>query len=182
MKNNIPYKQSFILISFGVIIGLLMGGVIWIIASPPRGYPITLATRQSNQLISVYISGEVVKPGIYQIPLGSRVKDAIDIAGGFLSTADVELINQAALVMDSSQVNIPPLRVKENLLNTGININTASAYELETLPGIGPAFAKNIVDYRSENGPFTVIEEIQKVVGIGPVTFEKIRHLITIGE
>ena len=180
--NNIPTRQSLILISYGVIIGLLMGGIIWITASPPRGKPITLATRRADQLISIYISGEVVNPGVYQLPLGSRVKDAVEIAGGFLSTADVSLINQAAIVTDSSHISILPLQPNENLNATEININTASADELETLPGIGPTFAKNIIDYRLENGPFGSIEEIQKVAGIGPVTYDKIKDLISIGK
>jgi len=180
--NNFPAKQSLFLISFGVIIGLLMGGVIWIVASPPRGKPVTLATQPSDQLISVYISGEVVNPGVYQIPLGSRVKDAIDIAGGFLLSADVSQINQAALVTDSSHINIMPLISTGNSQNPGININSATEDELETLPGIGPVSAKNIINYRLENGPFNTIEEIQKVAGIGPQTFDNIKHLITVGK
>ena len=180
--NNFPARQSFILISFGVIIGLMMGGVTWIIASPPRGKPVTLATRPSEQLISVYISGEIVNPGVYQIPLGSRVKDVVEIAGGFLKGADFSQINLAAMVNDSSHINILPLNSDGNIQNSGININIASEEELETLPGIGPVAAKSIIDYRIEYGPYKNIEEIMKVAGIGPQTFEKIKHLITTGE
>jgi len=179
--NNISTKQSLLLISLGVIVGFLMSGILWITASPPRGKPVTLATRQPNQLISVYISGEVVNPGVYQLPPGSRIKDAIEIAGGFLSTADIDSINLAALLIDSSHVNIMPLLRNKNSQIYVININSATEVELETLPGIGATFAKNIVDYRSENGPFMRIEEIQKVPGIGPITFDKIKDLISIG-
>jgi len=181
--NNFSAKHSLFLISFGVIIGLLMGGLIWIVSSPPRGKPVALATRPSDQLIRVYISGEVVNPGVYQIPIGSRVIDAVEIAGGFLSSADVALINQAALVTDSSHLNILPLMTRGNLQSSAININIATEAELESLPGIGPVSAKSIIDYRLENGPFRAIEEIQKVaVVIGPITFDNIKHLISIGE
>ena len=180
--HNITAKQSLFLISFGVIIGFLMSGIIWITASPPRGKPVTLATRQPDQLISIYISGDVVNPGVYQLPPGSRVKDAIELAGGFLSTADIESINQAALLVDSSHINIKPLLLTEYFQTFKININSASVNELETLPGIGATYAKKIVDYRLENGPFESIEEIQKVEGIGPVTYDKIKDLISIGD
>lgn len=180
--NNYTPRQSLVLISYGVILGLLMGGLIWTVASPPRGKPVTLSTQPSDQLISIYISGEVLHPGVYNLPAGSRVKDAIEIAGGFLSTADISLVNQAEVVIDSTHINIIPKNTTESYKSLLIDINSASGAELETLPGIGTVFAKNIVDYRLENGPFLTIEEIQKVTGIGPQTYEKIKNLITIGK
>ena len=132
-------------------------------------------------MLSVYISGEVLFPGVYQLPPGSRVRDAIEIAGGFLTSADTDSINQAALLIDSSHIIIMPLLFEENQQTYEININTASITELESLPRIGTTFAKNIVDYRLEHGPYLSIEEIQKVPGIGPVTFDKIKDLISTG-
>lgn len=177
---KLPIKQSFYLIAFGVVVGLLSGGVIWITAGHPRGEPVMIFTRSPDQLITVYISGDVVKPGVYQVPLGSRVNDVVNIAGGFLPSANTNLINQAELVSDSSHIKIPSQLRNEGMTSNGININLATEIELEGLPGIGPSVAKSIVAYRTENGPFQKIEEIQKVPGVGPVTFEKIRNLITV--
>lgn len=175
-------KQSLFLITFGVIIGLMVGGLIWLIASPPRGKPVTLVTRQTDQIITVYISGEIANPGVYQLPPGSRVKDAIEIAGGLLSSADLNQINQAAMLVDSSHITILSLIPGVNSQNTSININTATEDELEFLPGIGPVSAKSIIEYRMKNGSFGSIEEIQKVEGIGPAIFEKIKDLIYVGD
>lgn len=179
---NTSTKQALLFISFGVILGLLAGGVIWITASQPRGNPITLATMSTDQTISIYISGDVVNPGVYRLPQGSRIQDAVNSAGGFLSSADVNFVNLATLLIDSSQINIPSLSSVENTFVGKININTATEEELEILPGIGPTAAKNIIKYRMENGVFMGIEDIQKVAGIGPVTYEKIKFLITIGK
>jgi competence protein ComEA len=179
---NLPIKQSLYLILFGVLIGLLAGGVIWITSSQPRGVPVILSTRSPDQLLTVYISGEIANPGIYQIPLGSRVNDVVNIAGGFLPDANVSLINLAELVSDSSHIKIPALSMNSDQSGVIVNINTASEFELAGLPGIGPSAAKSIVTYRTENGPFKSIEEIQKVSGVGPATFEKIKQLITVGD
>lgn len=180
--NNLQPRQSFLLIFYGVMIGLMVGGLIWIISSPPRGKPVTISTRSPDLFISVYISGEVLYPGVYQLPKGSRVKDVIEIAGGLLPNADVARINQAAIVDDSDHINIVPVNSQGVIENSGLNINTATEAELQNLPGIGPVFAKSIVDYRTENGPFRNIEEIQKVSGIGPKTYENIKNLIYVGD
>jgi len=177
-----PGAKSLLLVTYGVMIGLLMGGVLWIVSSPPRGNPVTLATRSSVQFVTAYISGEVVNPGVYQIPHGSRVKDLVEIAGGFLTSADVSKVNMAAIVTDSSHLNIISLMAIENIQNSLININTASQSELETLPGIGPVLAKYIIDYRLESGPFKRTVDIQSVPGIGPQTFDEIKDFITIGD
>lgn len=176
---NSSTRQALLLITFGVLIGLIAGGLIWITASPPRGNPIVLAPSSTSKLITVYISGEVVSPGVYELPSGSRIKDAINSAGGLLSTADADGINLAALLIDSSQVDIPS--IGDSFLSGKVNINTASIEELDSLPGVGPTAARNIIDYRLENGLFIYLEDIQKVTGIGPVIYEKIKYMISLG-
>jgi competence protein ComEA len=135
----------------------------------------------------VYVSGAVVSPDVYGLPSGSIVKDALHAAGGPAADADLDRINLAAPVTDGQQVYVPhqgeeALPVQLPATRHGallININLADVSALETLPGIGPALAQRIVDYRDDHGPFTVLEDIMEVSGIGPATFEGIRDLIT---
>ena len=122
------------------------------------------------------------------------MQDAISAAGGFLAEADKEFINLARILDDGEMLEIPyadgfspviPTPVQE-IITSGsetdlININTASSFELESLPGIGSVAAGKIIAYREENGPFFSIEDIINVTGIGPGTYERIKDLITVG-
>ena len=143
----------------------------------------------------VYVSGAVVRPGVYALPPDARVADALAAAGGATAEADLAQINLARRIHDEEQIHIPrqgepTLPIPTPVLavakapggSTGgkVNINTASAAELDALPGIGPGYAERIVSYRESNGPFEKVEDIQNVPGIGPATFERIRGLITV--
>jgi competence protein ComEA len=109
------------------------------------------------------------------------VDAAILAAGGFVSGAEPESINLAALLEDGQQITVPGI-IDTSHINAGrVNINIASALELDALPGIGPTTAQAIVDYRLLHGPFEFIQDIQKVPGIGPATFERIKDFITVG-
>jgi competence protein ComEA len=182
-----------------VVLGLLGAGVIFIASSPPRGDPIQLLPPPTPAPIQVYIAGAVNQPGIYALPVNARIYDAIQAAGGFTDNANDQVINLAAFLQDGGQIWVPstvPDRVSED--NAGsqnasheqhaqativelININTAPQEVLETLPEIGPKTAENIITYRQNEGFFTSIEEIQKVPGIGPATYEAIKDRITVG-
>lgn len=149
----------------------------------------------------VYITGEVKKPGIYELEENSRIKDAIEEAGGLKETADITDINLATILQDEDKITIPSKEEtkQENQStektqsttssaansttknqNTKVNINTATQTELETLPGIGPSIASKIVSYRKENGKFKSIEEIKKVSGIGESKYTNIKELIKV--
>jgi competence protein ComEA len=140
--------------------------------------------------IIVDITGSVRHPGVYEFVQGDRVIDAVERAGGAKPNADLTTLNLAALLADGTQIVVPKQGSGGALGATGsgdssssagglININTATATEFETLSGIGEVLAAAIVDYRTENGPFTSVDELEDVSGIGPATLEEIRDSVT---
>lgn len=185
-------------IAFGVACGMLAAGLILLVAQQPRGQAIPLLPPPTLAPLMVHVAGAVVSPGVYRLPPDSRVQQAIDAAGGSTANADLQTINLAAPVSDGSYLWVPSqiiatkaitIAVRERTPTAAltssdglqrVNINTASQEELESLPGIGPALAKQIIAYRTVNGPFKSIEDILDVPGIGPKTFEKIKDLITV--
>ena len=186
-------------ILFSVLCTLLVIGGIYLVSQPDRGAPIRLLPPPTPSPLVIQISGAVQHPGLYSLPPGSRVNDAILAAGGLLAEADDSRINLAALLGDGSLLGIPeksnpassgyhepdltpdPSTRSGGIIEQGLlNINLATAEEFERLPEIGPVIAREIVEYRTVNGPFTTLEAIQNVDGIGPVIFEKIKPLITL--
>lgn len=173
--------KAILNITYGVLVGLLAGGIIWLAVSPPRGEEITLLPTATPGLLTVYVNGAVATPGVYSLPEGSRIKAAITAAGGLLPGAEANNINLALLITDGQQINVPGI-VDTSHVNAGrVNINTATLAELDTLPGIGPTTAQSILDYRLEHGPFQVVQQIQNVPGIGPATFAVIQNYISVG-
>lgn len=143
----------------------------------------------SNTDIYVHICGAVINPGVYQVPAGTRVYQALELAGGSSDDAYLSGINLADKLADGQKVYIPAEGENaEGILSTDsgdvqsvmININTASEAELMTLPGIGQSRAKDIINYRVKNGLFESIDDIMKVSGIKEAAFEKIKDLIKV--
>ena len=180
---------------FGVVGGLCGAGLLWLIASPPRGAAVTLQPPPTPPPILVHVTGAVHTPGVYTLDPDSRVTDALAAAGGLLPSGDVDRVNLAARLSDGDQLTIPNLRptlavgisAGPGLGDDGgqsdtqrVDLNTATLAELETLPGIGPATAAKIIDYRDTRGPFRTPEDLQKVSGIGPATFDRLKDLITV--
>jgi competence protein ComEA len=174
-----------------IIVGVLLGvGILFLVTRPPRGEPIALIPAPTPAPISVYVSGNVNQAGLYALPAGSRVNDAIQAAGGFTEDANAGVLNLAEILEDGEQIDVPgiipadPATSASRSVNpslTLVDINTATLEQLDTLPEIGPITAQNIIDFRNANSPFARIEDIQDVKGIGAVTFEKIKDLITVG-
>lgn len=184
-------RSSWSTFGFGLLAGLLAAAVIWLAVSPARSQPVALLPTPLPRNLTIQISGAVQTPGVYTLTPGSRIQDAINAAGGLLGISDPSSLNLAAPISDGEKINIPvpgddppPLAIPEKTdpieITGPVNINTATLEELDTLPGIGPAIAGRIIDYRQKNGPFDKIEDIQNVSGIGPATFEKLKPLITI--
>jgi len=187
------FKSILNLVS-GILFGLFIAAIIWVVSRNPSGEAVTLRPVPTDKPIVVHITGAVPRPGVYALPEGARVQDIISAAGGFLAEADKENINLARILEDGEMLDIPyaegfspviPTPIQDIILPGSdsdlININTASSFELESLPGIGPTTAGKIITYRDENGPFVSIEDIINVSGIGPGTYERIKDLITVG-
>lgn len=160
--------------------------------------------NQENIKIIVYVAGEVVNPGVYEMEQNDRIADVIEHAGGLKDEANIKNINLALVLEDGMKVYIPSAKEDENsiisngeldtndiissntskntknLNSSKVNINIATQAQLESLPGIGPSTANKIVTYRSEHGKFKSIEDIKSVSGIGDSKFAKIKDLITI--
>jgi competence protein ComEA len=173
--------KTFLNITYGILIGLLAAGVIWLAASRPRGDPVTILPTPTPGMLTVSISGAVATPGLYTLPDGSRVGAAIQAAGGFAPGAEAEQINLATLLEDGQQIDVPGIIDTSHVSAGRVNINTATASELDALPGIGPTTAQAIVDYRLKHGSFQFIQDIQNVPGIGPATYDRIKDYITVG-
>jgi competence protein ComEA len=202
--------KNALYVLLGVMAGFVLAGVLVFVSRAPKGEPILLQPAPTKAPIAVHIVGAVPRPGLYEFAEGARVQDAIDAAGGLLAEANVDALNLAQLLEDGEQLAIPykagsepvdggdALRLPSADGDTSVNppspdgtsndnqnvelvnINTASLEELIALPSIGPTTAQKIVDYRTANGPFSTIEDIMNVSGIGPATFEDIRDLITV--
>ncbi len=180
-------------ISLILILAILLGGALFYLRWP-RPTPIEIIEPTPDPAstpgeIGVHVVGAVVNPGVYFLRQGSRVEDALEAAGGPTEEADLVRVNLAKRVYDEEQIYVPRLGEENPPLSPPstssggqvggkININTATAAELDTLPGIGPVLAQRIIDYRKANGPFAAIEDIKNVQGIGEGIFEEIKELI----
>ena len=152
--------------------------------------------NEDNSSKMCQIDGCVNKPGVYSFKKDDRIKDIIDLAGGFTKDADTKSVNLAMKLKDEMKIFIPSkneisklqnhntensqiVTLKDNNSTNLVNINTADSNKLQTLPGIGPSRAKKIIEFREKN-QFKKIEELKNVDGIGEKTFESLKSLITI--
>ena len=148
---------------------------------------VSLSVQESEvTIVLVDVKGAVVTPGVYEVSANGRVKDVIQKAGGFLEEADQAQLNLAGKVIDEMMIYVP-IKGETTVAAGGvtaesglISINKADLIELQELPGIGPAKAEAIIQYREENGPFSASEDLQNISGIGEKTFEKLKDLITV--
>ncbi|MBN2086617.1 MAG: ComEA family DNA-binding protein [Anaerolineales bacterium] len=177
--------QSFLM---GLGAGLISAALILVGNGRMEGKPILLSTPLDPPGVRVSVRGAVVAPGIYTLPPGSILQDALQAAGGALPRADTSRLNLAAPLSDGQDVRVPlitptPLPGTPQPTPPGggkINLNTATLAELESLPGIGPVLAQRIIDYRETNGPFQSVDDLLNVEGVGQSLLNKIRDLVEV--
>lgn len=190
-----------------VIAVAALGGTLYGLYGREDAAPLAAGTAEvapeQQASIAVYVSGAVNKPGVVTLPAGSRAVDAVNACGGVLPTADPDKINMAQELKDGEQLRVPE---RAQVAATGaagaatgaatagsasgatpastagglVNINTASEQELDTLPGIGPAMAKRIIEYRTTEGGFKKLEDIKNIKGIGDAKYNKLKDKICI--
>ena len=145
------------------------------------------AGEAAEKQICVYICGQVTAPGVYYVAQGARVCDVVECAQGFLENASLESLNLARPVSDGEQIIVRSIdELSSDSVDSGnassqlVNINTATATQLEQIPGIGAAFAQRIVSYRDKQGSFKTVDELKNVSGIGDKKLESIRAYICV--
>ena len=215
------------ILSLTFLAGILVvtAGVLWVsqedrppiqVVPPPAMEPGNVETPgdvrapsvlQALSALKVYVSGAVVRPGVYTLQEGDRLEDAVDAAGGATSGADLSAVNLALRVADEPYYYIPelgelpppaaspPISAEGSEFSSGlpagepaaglpgnlIDLNTAALNSLITLPGIGEVRAQSIIDYREQNGPFESVSDVTLVPGIGKTTYENLLDLVTVG-
>jgi competence protein ComEA len=155
----------------------------------------TTTSTTEAALIYVQVAGAVKRPGVYQMPDGCRAFQAVLQAGGFTDDADQEVVPLASRLTDGSRLYVPRKgetvsgQVLSNTSDAGggstgatglVAINSASAEQLDSLPGIGPSLAQKIIQFRETQGPFTSVDQLGDVPGIGPSKLEQLRPLVTL--
>lgn len=164
-------------------------------ASPPPTAP---SARSSSAVVVVDVVGKVRRPGVYRLPAGARVDDAVRAAGGFSGPVTGASVNLAARLSDGQQVlvgvapvagAVPAGSASSSGGDGGggavasgapVDLNTASSSELEALPGVGPVLAQHILDWRAAHGSFTAVDQLRSVSGIGPAKFAVLRPLVVV--
>jgi competence protein ComEA len=193
MADNLPEPSPRnTIIAFLIVAVAIIGGAILLLATRPQAVQITInpplptATAEPTVTpapIVVYVTGAVATPeSMITLPPGSRVQDAIDAAGGTTESANLEAVNLAQILHDGDQVHVPEQGAETVLATPSggaiVHINSATLEELEMLPGVGPAMAQAIIDYREANGPFADLAALDEVSGIGPGVLEDLEGLI----
>jgi competence protein ComEA len=195
------FSRSQLLVYGAIAVAIVLVGVRWVRSADTAGgagSPAVTATgppaagdeTQSFSIedeeggVIVHVAGAVADPGVYRLPLGSRVTDAVERAGGAAPGAAIDAINLAAKIADGQQVVLPERRPGVGGTSAGtaaagvegpISLGSATIEQLDTIEGIGPVTAQDILDYRDEHGGVASIEDLDQISGIGPATMEALR-------
>jgi competence protein ComEA len=171
-----------------VLVGRHLGGGSRVTHVAPVRQEASLERATAANLV-VHVVGAVRRPGLYRLPEGSRIDDAVRHAGGATRHADLTLVNLAAPLADGIQVVVPRRVVvqaagggapaaDETAAQGPVHLNTATLEQLDALPGVGPVTAQKILDYRQEHGAFSSVDELDAIPGIGPARLEQLRDLV----
>lgn len=181
-------RRQAITVTLGLAV-LLVLGARWLdrpsTTSAPAAAPVRVrAGPAARPKVVVDVAGAVRRPGLYELPDGSRVADALQRAGGPAPKAFLEALNLAAPLADGQQVLVPRKAAGGVAAAPAggragpVSLSAATLEQLDTLPGVGPVTAQKILDYQAAHGPFRSVEELDAVPGIGPATIEELRELV----
>jgi competence protein ComEA len=181
-------RRSILVVAIAIFVLLVVGGRTLLrgggTATPALVPPAATRPVPSAQgRLYVHVVGGVRRPGLYRLPPGSRVADALARAGGTTRRAQTEAVNLAAPVADGEQIVVPRRGAVAPAVNGGsatgpVHLNTATLEQLDALPGIGPVTAQKILDYRKAHGSFGSVDELDAVSGIGPARLGELRKLV----
>jgi competence protein ComEA len=188
--NISPEQKRALVILFSLCLGL---GGFFFLNSRPTAAPeivqdlvIPMQETVTAEVI-VNVAGKVANPGVYKLALGSRVVDAINLAGNQLKGVDISDINLARVLVDGEQILVgtpPSVAAKKATAKVSasnpLDLNRATIAQLDTLPGIGPVTAQRILDYRSKVGRINSVDELKKISGLGGAKFEEIKNLLRV--
>ena len=188
---NITSEQKrALIILFSLCLGL--GGFFFVRSTPTTAPEIVqdlvvpLQETVTAEVV-VNVAGKVANPGVYKLPIGSRVVDAINLAGNQLRGVDISDINLARVLVDGEQILVgtPPAAAAKKAAakisaNNPLDLNRATAAQLDSLPGIGPVTAQRILDYRAKVGRINSVDELKKISGLGGAKFEEIKNLLRV--
>lgn len=188
--NISPDQRRALLILFSLCLGL--GGFLFVRSGPTtspeivQDLVIPIQETVTAEVI-VNVAGKVTNPGVYKLPIGSRVVDAINLAGNQLKGIDISDINLARVLVDGEQILVgtpPAVAAKKAAAKISasnpLDLNRATLAQLDTLPGIGPVTAQRILDYRSKVGRINAVDELKKISGLGGAKFEEIKNLLRV--
>jgi competence protein ComEA len=211
-----PGRRAAVGVGCAVAVAALVTGI-WLTAQRPRAVAVsagvpsatgasnspsgsaparspTAAARSASAEVVVDVAGRVRHPGLYRLPAGSRIDDALRRAGGALAGVDLTSLNLAARLVDGQQIVVGVRGTLPGGAGAGgaaaggtaapgagtlVNLNSASLEQLDALPGVGPVLAQHILDWRAQHGQFTAVGQLQEVSGIGPAKFAAIKNLVT---
>jgi len=188
--NISPEQKRALLILFSLCLGL--GGLFFVRSGPTTTSEIaqdlvTPIQETVTTQVVVNVAGKVTNPGVYKLPIGSRVVDAINLAGNQLKGVDISDINLARVLIDGEQIYVgtPPVTGSKKAAakistSNPLDLNRATLAQLDTLPGIGPVTAQRILDYRTKVGRINTVDELKKISGLGGAKFEEIKNLLRV--
>jgi competence protein ComEA len=185
-------RRRIVLAAVVLFLALALGGRLLLHSGqsapvPALVTPTALPAPAARAKLFVHVVGAVRHPGLYRLPEGSRVADALARAGGATRTAQLDLVNLAAPLADGVQVVVPRRGMVAASAGQGaggtassgpIHLNTATLEQLDALPGVGPVTAQKILAYRQEHGAFGAVEELDAIPGIGPARLDELRDLV----
>lgn len=186
-KRGISTQKAIFFILIAVVVVVMLYNSLQDSKPKPVAKPVVITSTPEAPKLFIHVVGAVEHAGIYQLTFNARVFDAVEAAGGFSEAADQSSVNLARVLSDGEQIIVARIGDNSNSAAAGgfngaaalINLNRASASELDALPGIGPAIAARITDWRAANGGFKKKEDLMQVKGIGQKLFAQIKDQVT---